>query len=721
VDKEKWVYLSILFYGGEGLHIDLNCFSFVRNNIAVSQNLEETSFGYERLKYDYKNDFACLVKRSGRCRKPWNLNNSVRNVTSLSNAKRDFSSMKSYEFKKLSKCSNKHFNLIEVLADVDFLQEAYKNLNAQNAFGTNDLDYNWFCRTSKKLLDGSFQFQPARRVLISNSKKFEENHVILIGSSERVVQKAMQMILETIYERKFLETSHGFRPSKGCHSALEMIQLNWSGVSWFLNFDVEKCYTNINQHRLVNILKEDVKDQRFLDLVTKMFNAGFFGSSQYLDSELLKTTSQESTISNIFVNIYLHKLDLEIVKIMKEYQNSEKRYNLKDLPNTELEYRKQDFLLVSEHQPEIIFKHKAERRKLERKLSYGIDSNFTRIRYVRYDNKFLLGVAGSKESAVKIRNRIVTFGKSDLKLTFNDKAMTHIGSGNVKFLGMVISSEFSKKFEINLNKAKRVKNVTKLQKAEIAVQKSKIQKMILRKVFKSDSKTTDMLSAKHIMVAFKKWINLNPNFSKKFSNSYRQFFEAVLKKTDLVPDKLKENLEASNRAIDKWLDDLKVYGKGFTKHYKKTSGRFHAIPLKILAPLVDIKIKLREKGVISKLNKPKAVSDLIKWSDYKIVNWYRAVGRGLLSYYSCCQNFHKVKSYVDYMVRWSAIHTLAGKHKSSCKIIIDKYSKDLVFKDKDGLIIASFLSSQEIKTIAIHFRRNVLHNIVEKVLKKTLS
>ena len=55
----------------------------------------------------------------------------------------------------------------------------------------------------------------------------------------------MKMILEEIFEPKFLETSHGFRPSKGCHSALEQIRLNWTGISWFLKFDIEKCFDNI--------------------------------------------------------------------------------------------------------------------------------------------------------------------------------------------------------------------------------------------------------------------------------------------------------------------------------------------------------------------------------------------------------------------------------------------------------------------------------------------
>jgi hypothetical protein len=68
------------------------------------------------------------------------------------------------------------------------------------------------------------------------------------------------------------------------------------------------------------------------------------------------------------------------------------------------------------------------------------------------------------------------------------------------------------------------------------------------------------------------------------------------------------------------------------------------------------------------------------------------------------------------MVRWSAIHTLAGKHKSSSKRIIAKYTKDLIIKDQKGFVIAQFYSSQEIKTMGRQFFSNVSKDAVNKLL-----
>jgi hypothetical protein len=70
------------------------------------------------------------------------------------------------------------------------------------------------------------------------------------------------------------------------------------------------------------------------------------------------------------------------------------------------------------------------------------------------------------------------------------------------------------------------------------------------------------------------------------------------------------------------------------------------------------------------------------------------------------------------MVRWSAIHTLAGKHKSSCKKIIQKHTKNLIIKDEEGHVIAQFVSTVEIKRMRRRFRANVSENVVDTVLNQ---
>jgi retron-type reverse transcriptase len=524
LDKEKWVYLNILFCGGKRLHIDLNFFSVVRNNAVVSQGLEETYIGHGRLKYDYESGFACFGKRSGWCGKPLNLNNSPRKVIPLPNTKRDFSSEGSHEFKRLIKHNGKYVNLIEVLADVNFLQGAYQKIKSNQGvmvkgsdFET--LDNNWFYATSKRLLDGSFQFWPARRFLISKPMKFGKRPFTVNSSRAKILQQAMKMVLEIVYDGKFLDTYHGFRPSSGCHSALEMIRLNWTGISWFLKFDVEKCYDNIDQRRLINILKEDFEDQRFLDLVHKLFNAGVVGWKEGIKPDLSNGVSQGSVLLPILSNIYLHKLDEEVAKIIEAYQKGKKRRVSKDVLNTERwVYRKKDFeRLFLEQQAIIIPERKAEFRKMGMAVADWNDPNFIRVRYVRYVDDLLLGIAGPKVLVVKIRDRLVTFAKSDLKLNLTGGEIMHIGAGKVKFLGMMISAipltKSPKRFGKRLEKIRKVKNKIKLQKEARDERELKIVRTVLRKALKGASRVVDKPDIKSKISALREWVNMDHDIS----------------------------------------------------------------------------------------------------------------------------------------------------------------------------------------------------------------
>jgi hypothetical protein len=421
-------------------------------------------------------------------------------------------------------------------------------------------------------------------------------------------------------------------------------------------------------------------------------------------------------------NIYLHKLDLEIARITEEYQKGKKRRLVKNVLNAERRvYRKKDFKMLSpERRAEIMSKHRAERRKMGVSMTDWKDPDFIRVRYVRYVDDFLLGIAGSKELVIKIRNRIVTFVKSDLKLNLTGGEITHIGAGKVKFLGMIISavpfSKFPKRFGKRLEKVKRVKNRIKIQKEIRKERELKVVRKVLRKALKGKSKTVNKAEIERSVSALRKQIHLDHDFSKEFADTYRQFFEAIMDTMLFVPDKLKEDLKAAKQAVDKWEGSLNLPESDPDKRYKELVGRFDALPPQINAPLMSIRDKLRQRGIISKSNKPIAIGRLIHVPDDKIVSWYNAVGRGLLNYYCCCQNFYKVKDYVDYMVRWSAIHTLAGKHKMSCKKIIEKHTKNLVIKDKEGFILASFKKSSEIKTMRRQFKSDVSQDAVEKVL-----
>jgi len=731
----SWSHLSNLFCGVKGLFVSTVLFVYNRYHTLISQGLGGTYNRDGLLRYGYNVGHARLGVQLGRFRKLSGLCNRDKNVGLPRNTKRYFSTCRgSHNFKKLKKHNGKFINLIEVLSDVDFLQSAYQRIKSNPgvmAKGSDSetldgLKEEWFVKTSERLLNGSYKFKPARRVMIPKPNKPGFRPLTISNSRDKIVQQAMKMVLEEIYEGQFLNTSHGFRPSRGCHSALEQIRMNWTGISWFLEFDVEKCFDRIDRHRLISILKEDISDQRFIDLIFKLFNAGVIGWREG-GPDPSEGVSQGSVLSPILCNIYLHKLDLEVDRIINEYKQGKKRRLFADVYNAERRvYRSNEFKKLSpQRQAAIMSKQRADRRKLGKTMTDWNDPNFIRVRYVRYADDFLLGIAGTKEMVMKIRDRLTTFVKSDLKLTLTGGEITHIAAGKVDFLGVVVSavpfSKFPRRFGKTLEKKKRVKNRIKLQKKVREERMLKIVRTALKKALKGNPNAKKDVNAAELnekIEVIRNLVSQDNDFSVEYINVYKDFITALSKTIIFVPDHLKKTLATLEQEIHDWENDLSVV-KGSPKEvYKQLVGRYDAFPPQINAPLLEIRNKLKDRGIISNSNKPKAIGRLIHSSDSEIISWYNSVGRGLLNYYCCCQNFYKVKDYVDYMVRWSAIHTLAGKHKSSCKKIIQKHTKNLIIKDEEGHVIVQFVSTVEIKRMRRRFRANVSENVVDTVLNQ---
>jgi hypothetical protein len=545
------------------------------------------------------------------------------------------------------------------------------------------------------------------------------------NSRDKIVQQAMKMVLEQIYEPVFLNTSHGFRPNRGCHSALESIRMNWTGISWFLEMDVEKCYDTIDRHRLIAILKEKIDDQIFIDLIFKLFDVGIISWKEKLDLSPLGV-AQRSVVYSILVNIYLHKLDVEVANIIKEYQKGKiRRKDLKAFNVKCCEYRRKVFkFFPPEKQAVIMTKYRADRCKVGVTMTDWNDPNFVRIKYVRYVNDLLFGIAGSKDLVTKIRDRILFFSKSYLKVNLIGGEITQIGAGKVKFLGMwiraVLQFKFPRRFGKALEKKKRVKNRFFLQKKTKEERLLKVTRRALLKALKDKrTRNINVLEAREKVEALKFLILQIPEFSKEWGNIYSQFLQVLVGTILFAPEHLKKDLNNLKFKIFEWEKVLTKGSIDSKKIDKEQVSRYDVLSHQIKAPLIEVREKLKQKGLISNSNKPKAIRRLIRLPDDLIIKWYTLVGRGLINYYRCCRNFYKVKYYVNYMVRWSGIHTLAGKHKVSSRKIIAKYTKDLIMKDQEGFVTTQFLSAQKIRTMGREFLFHVSRDARDKVIDQT--
>jgi len=281
-----------------------------------------------------------------------------------------------------------------------------------------------------------YRWTPVRRVEIPKPKQPGKTRPLGIPSwSDKLLQEVMRSILEAYYEPQFSEHSHGFRPERGCHTALIEIARTWWGTKWFIEGDIKGCFDNIDHTILLSILQEKIQDNRFLRLVEYLLKAGYMERWDYRPT--LSGTPQGGIISPILSNICLDRLDRYVEQtLLPEYTRGDRRRENPEYRKTRTQVQK-----ARRHGKHEEADHW---RKESQKLSSvdPEDPNYRRLHYARYADDFLLGLTGPKAEAEEIKDKLTTFLRDHLKLELSaDKTLiTHALNDKAKFLGYEIVS-----------------------------------------------------------------------------------------------------------------------------------------------------------------------------------------------------------------------------------------------------------------------------------------
>lgn len=278
--------------------------------------------------------------------------------------------------------------------------------------------------------------------MIPKPGKTEKRPLGVESPRDKIIQKALKVVLAAIWEKEFLESSYGFRPGKSLHQALYKLHRNGSKYQWVIQGEVTQSFKGIPHKIIRKLIKRKVRCQKTLQLINKALSAGYIApeTNQHFTQPLTLVDTGEiggvrqpqgSVLSPLLSNIVLHELDLFMKKISSNFHQGVSRAKIPEY--SALTSKIQWLQKSNPGSPEI--KEFVKQRSLL-PSSMATDPNFKRLMYLRYADDFIILIAGSKNDAELIKNWVKSAIDKKCGLSLNEeKTIISNTKDGFKFLG----------------------------------------------------------------------------------------------------------------------------------------------------------------------------------------------------------------------------------------------------------------------------------------------
>ncbi len=275
-----------------------------------------------------------------------------------------------------------------------------------------------------------YRWRPARRTYIEKKGTNKRRPLGLPTWSDKLLQEVIRLILEAYYEPQFSDHSHGFRPGRGCHTALSKIHRTWTGTAWFIEGDISDCFGSLDHETLLSILSEKVHDGRFLRLISNLLKAGYLEDWRFHNT--LSGSPQGGIVSPVLSNIYLDRLDNFVEQTLLPNYNRKARRRA----NPQYNKLKNDARSLA-NRGKIQEANELHKQARHLPVYDPNDSGYRRLRYIRYADDFLLGFNGPRKEAEQIKHQLGEFLGTSLNLELSQPKtlITHARSEAARFLG----------------------------------------------------------------------------------------------------------------------------------------------------------------------------------------------------------------------------------------------------------------------------------------------